>query len=70
MQYALPVHWTVYTLYRYLGQKYLFVSANDVGLMESKIWKTNLAEMVLFLLPSRGSRISQTLQTPNTGLPF
>lgn len=58
MQYALSVQWTVHTIYRYLGQKYLFMSANDVGLMDSKIWKTNLAELVLFLLPSEGSGTS------------
>lgn len=27
---ALAVSWIVYTVYRYLGQKYLFMSPNDV----------------------------------------
>lgn len=37
MHHTLSAQWAVYTIYRYLGQKYLFVSANDVAVMDSKI---------------------------------
>lgn len=68
---ALSVHWTAYTICRYLNQKYLFMSANYVGLMDSKFWKTNLAGLVFFCFLIKAQELHKLPKhLLNIGLPF